>query len=151
MWRSLVLVMLLSSCASTAQPSKVRAPERASFDPEEIRAAERGVIAALESSDPTAWVYRYTEDALLVESGEVVSGRPALLEMARAIKLSSVVIRAERTEGDEHLAYVVATAAWVSGAAATTTHVRALMIWRKEADGNWRIAYEALTPEPPAK
>ena len=134
MFRSLSLVIVLSSCASTAQPSTARATERATFKPEEIRSAERAVIAALESSDPTAWVYLYTNDAVLVESGDALEGRPALLDLARKMKpLSSVTINARRTEGDGGLAFVVGTGSWVSGNA--TTNVRALMIWRKEADG----------------
>jgi ketosteroid isomerase-like protein len=63
--------------------------------------------------------------------------------------LTSVVINARRTEGDGGLAYVIATASWVSSGATTTTNVRAVMIWRRDADGKWRIAYEGLTPEAP--
>jgi hypothetical protein len=34
------------------------------FDEAEIRGAERALEKALESPDPTAWVYHYTEDAV---------------------------------------------------------------------------------------
>jgi ketosteroid isomerase-like protein len=91
-------------------------------------------------------VYLYTEDAILVESGERVEGRPALLAMARAMKpLSSVSMAPRHTEGDGRLAYVVGTASWVGSHG--PTNVQALMIWRKEPDGVWRIAYESLSPE----
>ena len=113
--------------------------------------AERAVIAALESPDPTAWVYLYTEDAVLVEpGGAAVTGRQALLEMALAMKpLSSVVITPFRTEGVANLAYVYGGASWVNGRppdAGTTTNVRLVMVWRKEADGQWRIAQEVFVP-----
>ena len=77
------------------------------FDESEIRNAERSLAAALESPDPTAWVYMYTEDAMFVgPSAPAVQGRQALLEMARATKsLSSVSIQALRTEGSGNLAY----------------------------------------------
>jgi ketosteroid isomerase-like protein len=55
----------------------------APFGAEGIRAAERVVVAALESNDPTAWVCLYTEDAVLLEPVSApVEGRQALLEMA---------------------------------------------------------------------
>ncbi len=39
------------------------------FDEAAIRAAERTLEQALQSSDPTAWVYLYTEDAVFVPPG----------------------------------------------------------------------------------
>jgi ketosteroid isomerase-like protein len=122
------------------------------FQTDEIRTAERAVIAALESDDPLAWVEHYTEDAVLLESGAPpVQGRAALLEMARAMKpLSTVVINPEHTEGSEKLAFVYGTGSWVNGrppSVGETTRVRLVMIWRKEADGRWRIAQETFVPD----
>lgn len=122
----------------------------------ELRAAERELARALESSDPTAWVYHYTEDAIFVApGGPAVQGRAALLDMARAMhQLSSVVITPLRTEISDRLASVYARGSWVSGAqsgAPTTTNVRALIAWRKETDGRWRVAQELLHAEPVAK
>ena len=125
------------------------------FDPTEIRAAERALVTALESPDPTAWVYLYTEDAVFLEAGgPPVAGRPALLEMAKAMKpLSSVTFSAERTVGAGTLAYVYGTASWVNGRppdAGSTSRVRGVIIWQKQADGRWRVAQEVLAPEPAA-
>lgn len=121
------------------------------FDPAEIRAAERQVIKALESSDPTAWVDMYTEDAVFLESGAPVVGRQALLDMAKTMKpLSSVTISPERTEGQGGLAYVYCRASWVNGRppeSGTTSRMRGVMIWRRQADGRWLIAYEILVPD----
>ena len=50
--------VLLSVVALAAEPKE--------FDPDEIRAATARLIAALEGPDPTAWVYMYTEDAVLL-------------------------------------------------------------------------------------
>jgi len=107
---------------------------------------------ALESPDPTAWVYLYTEDAVLLEPGAApIAGRPALLQMARAMKpLSSVVISAERTVGDGSLAYTYGRGSWVNGrppAAGEASNVRFVMIWRKEADGVWRMPQEVFVPD----
>ena len=142
-----ILVTGLLGCAP-----QTRRPDAGTFDPEEIRGAERAVIAALESDDPLAWVAHYTDDAVLLESGAPpVQGRSALLEMARAMKpLSSVAISPAHTEGNAKLAFVYGTGSWVNGRppeAGTTTRVRLVMIWRKEADGRWRIAQEVFVPE----
>ena len=124
------------------------------FIEEEIRAAERSLELALESIDPTAWVYAYTEDAMFVAPGApAVQGRAALLQMAKSMQpLSSVSIKALRTEGSANLAYTYGHGSWVSGrpagAGATATTVRFVIVWRKEADGHWRVAQELFNAEP---
>jgi len=143
----LILVTGLEGC-SAQMPRR----DTSTFDTEEIRSAERAVISALESDDPLAWVDHYTEDAVLLESGAPpVQGRPALLEMARAMKpLSTVAIKPEHTEGNAKLAFVYGTGSWVNGRppnVGETTRVRLVMIWRKEADGRWRIAQETFVPD----
>ena len=77
-----------------------------------------------------------------------VQGRAGLLEMARAMSpLSAVSIRPLRTEGSGHLATVWFEGSWVSGADAppgTTVQVRGMILWRKESDGQWRVAIEHI-------
>ena len=126
------------------------------FDETEIRTAERALEAALESLDPTAWVYAYTEDAMFVGPGApAVQGREALLQMAKAMKpLSSVSIKALRTEGNGNLAYVYGEASWINGRSpneGSTTNLRLVIVWRKEADGQWRVAQEILNAPPATK
>lgn len=121
--------------------------QRASFDEAEIREAERVLAAALASSDPTAWVYEYTEDAVFDGGGdEVVEGRDALLALAKAMSpMSSVAIRSRRTEGCHHLATVWFDGSWVSGGpSGKPVSARGMILWRKEADGRWRVALEHL-------
>ena len=119
------------------------------FDEAEIRAAERRLEAALEASDPTAWVHHYTEDATFDGGGEhAVTGRESLLAMARSMRpVGSVSIRPLRTEGRDGLAAVWAEASWVSGPMESEpTHVlvRGIIVWRKEPDGVWRVALERI-------
>lgn len=151
--RHLVVAVIASTLWLAGCASPPRSPVPESFDPAPIRAAERDVIAALESPDPTAWVYMYTEDAIFMEAGEPpVEGRAALLEMARAMKpLSSVTITPMRTEGRGDLAYVYCLGSWVNGRppdTGSTSRVQGVLIWRKQADGRWRIAQEILVPAP---
>jgi ketosteroid isomerase-like protein len=120
----------------------------APFDEAEIRAAERALVTALEAPNPTAWVFEYTEDAVFDGGGEhVVEGREALLAMARTMRpLSSVVFEPLRTEGHGPLASVWFKGSWVSGRVPDTAEVevRGVILWRKGADGRWRVAIEHL-------
>ena len=146
----LLAAAALTGCAQTFQTGASRA-----FDEAELRAAERALIRALESSDPTAWVYWYTEDAVFVGPGApAVQGRAALLQMAGAMKpLSSVNIKPLRTEASGNLAYVYGQGSWINGRppnAGATSYVRILMVWRKESDGQWRVAQELLDADPAA-
>jgi uncharacterized protein (TIGR02246 family) len=147
----LILAVTLGGCAMTEQHAG-----RLSFDEAEIRAAERALVQALQAPDPTAWVYSYTEDAVFVAPGApAVQGRAALLQMASAMKpLSSVSLQPIRTEGSANLATVYAHGSWVNGRppeAGSTSKVRLIIVWRKEADGQWRIAQELLNAEPAVK
>jgi uncharacterized protein (TIGR02246 family) len=125
------------------------------FNEAEIRAAEHALEQALQSPDPTAWVFSYTEDAVFVAPGApAVQGRAALLQMAKAMKpLSSVSIQPMRTEGSGGLATVYGHASWVNGRPPETGSVskmRLIIVWRKEADGQWRVAQELLNADPAA-
>lgn len=145
-----VLACSLGGCATVTVGPGV-APV---FNEAEIRAAERALERALEATDPTAWVYCYTEDAVFLYPGAAaVQGRAKLLEMARAMKpLSSVSIAPVRTEGSGTTATVYADAKWTNGRPPQTGAVssyRTMIVWRKEADGQWRVALEMLNAAPP--
>lgn len=116
------------------------------FDVAEIRTAERALVAALEAGE--AWVLEYTADAVFDGGGDhVVEGRDALLAMANGMQpMSSVSIRARRTEGSADLATVWFDGSWVSGQAGAgrKVDVRGIIVWRKESDGRWRVAMEHI-------
>ena len=116
------------------------------FDEAEIRSAERALVAALEDPDPTAWVFAYTEDAVFDAGGDhAVEGREALLAMARTMQpLSSMTIEPLRTEGHGPLATVWVKGSWVSGGQGAPVHVRGVLVWRRDADGQWRVAIEHI-------
>jgi ketosteroid isomerase-like protein len=118
----------------------------APFGETEIRTAERALVTALEAPDPTACVFEYTEDAIFDGGSEhVVQGREALLALARTMQpMSSVVFEPLRTEGHGPLATVWFEASWIRGRTPDTTAVpvRGVLLWRKGADGRWRVAIE---------
>ena len=145
----LVGMLLLAGLAGCACGQGVRTPEP--FDTSQIKAAESRVTAALVAPDVTAWVYEYTEDAVLLEpAAPPVAGRAALLELARSMKpIASATINSDHIEGSGNVAYSYGTATWTSGrspGATSTTRVRQVLVWRKEADGVWRISLEAFLP-----
>lgn len=145
-WLGMLLFSGLAGCASGQSLHKLEP-----VDTDQIRAAERRVTAALTAPDVTAWVNEYTEDAVLLEPAEApIAGRAALLELARTMKpIASATINSEHIEGSGNVAYSYGTAVWINGRspdATSTTRVRQILAWRREADGVWRIAMEAFLP-----
>lgn len=145
----LLATLLFTGLAGCASGQSLRTP--GPFDTDQIRAAERRVTDALVAPDVTAWVYEYTEDAVLLEpAAPPVSGRVALLELARSMKpIASAMINSDHIEGSGNVAYSYGTATWTSGRspdATSTTRVRQILAWRREADGVWRISLEAFLP-----
>jgi ketosteroid isomerase-like protein len=60
-------------------------------------------------------------------------------------------MRTLRTEGSGNVVATYGEGSWVSGRPpepGATTRVRYAIIWRKEADGQWRVALELLNAAP---
>ena len=116
-----------------------------------IRAAEKGLAEAFESSDPTAWVDFYTDDAVFVGPGvPALEGRNAFLDAAPQISISAMAILADSTLGSGDFAATLGRASWMSGPSgsdAQRVRRRFLMVWRREPDGRWRIAREMLNED----
>ncbi len=93
----------------------------------------------------------YTEDAIFVGPGvPAIEGRPALLEVAPQVSISSMEIEAQSTLGAGDLAATLGRATWVSGPKGSdgpTVRRRFLMVWRRDLDGAWRIAREMLNED----
>jgi ketosteroid isomerase-like protein len=122
-----------------------------SSDVAAIRDAEEALAAAFEAPDRTAWVQFYTEDAIFVGPGmPAIEGREALLSAAPSIVISSMEVAADSTIGSGDFAATQGRASWVSGpkgSDAPQIRRRFLMVWRRDADGRWRIARELLTED----
>jgi ketosteroid isomerase-like protein len=132
----------LAACAKAPTPQ----------GPADIRAAEARLVGHLQGNDPLAWVGDYTEDAVFQEGADApVSGRAALTEVAKQLGgLSQVQIMPLRTVVQGNLAYVQVRGRYAvgKGAAAQPAHsFRGVMIWRRDADGVWRMLHEMLAAE----
>jgi len=116
-----------------------------------IRAAEEELFKAFELPDPTAWVAYYTDDAVFSGPGAAtITGRAGLLEVAPRIAISSMQVSIDSTIGEGDFAATFGRATWVSGprdSDAPVVRRRLLMVWRREADGRWRIARELLNED----
>ena len=116
-----------------------------------IREAEKALAEAFESSDLTAWVDSYTDDAVFVGPGmPAIEGRSAFLDAAPQISISSMEIVADSTLGAGDFAATLGRATWVTGPKGSDAPIvrrRFLMVWRREPDGRWRIAREMLNED----
>ncbi len=116
-----------------------------------IREAEKALAEAFESSDLTAWVDSYTDDAIFVGPGvPAIEGRSAFLDAVPQISISSMEIVADSTLGAGNFAATLGRVNWVSGpksSDAPTRRRRFLIVWRREPDGRWRIARELLNED----
>ena len=115
-----------------------------------IRSAERALADAFEASDPAAWVDPYTEDAIFVGAGIPGIEGHALLVATATVVISSLEIVANSTLGAGDFAATQGRAGWVSGprgSDAPQVRKRFLMVWRRDADGRWRIAREFLNED----
>ena len=109
-----------------------------------VLAAVQELEDALNDPDPTAWTDHYTDDAIFLGHGRpALVGRDALLDYAETMPpLSSLRIEPSDTDGSGDVATVVATVtAELDG---TPARIRSLLVWRREADGRWRVAREML-------
>ena len=97
-----------------------------------------------------AWVDFYTDDAVFVGPGlAALEGRNALLDAAPHISISSMEIVADSTLGTDAFAAALGRVTWVSpnGSDSNLVRRRFLMVWRREPDGQWRIAREMLNED----
>ena len=109
-----------------------------------ISSAVQELEDALNDPDPTAWVDHYTDDAIFLGHGRpALEGRDALLAYsAQMPAVSSLRIEPLDTDGSGDHATVVANVTAELGG--TTARIRSLLVWRREADGRWRVAREML-------
>ena len=130
---------------------RLRAMALSASDVAAIRTAEERLSEAFEAADPTAWVQCYTEDAIFSGPGApTIRGRAELLGVAPGVAISSLQISIESTIGEGDYAATYGRATWVSGAKGSSGPVvrrRLLMFWRRDADGQWRIARELLNED----
>lgn len=156
--RRLLPVLALLTAAGCATP----APEAAPVDPAAVRATiearEREWSAAFLTGDPAAVAALYTEDGATIEaSGDWRRGRAAIAEGMRP-QLDSTTFTAREDVTEEviplgadwvfEVGHYSATGTSKADGSPRSTSGRYIVLWRKDADGVWRIHRDMGTEAP---
>jgi uncharacterized protein (TIGR02246 family) len=153
--RSIPLLLAASACAHatpSASPAAL-AEIRASIEATNARFSE-----AVKHGDAEAVAQLFAEDgeAIPAAGKAFVSGRPALRDYyaarMRGTRFLEVVLTTVSVETSGDLAWETGTnrlTVQAGDAPPVTRTGRYLAVWRRQADGVWRIRVEAVIPDPP--
>ena len=146
------LTVAMAACAPPAPAVDVAA------ETEALRAEARAYSAAVEALDAVGMAAYYADDSRSMPPNEATivgpAGMQAFLEEASTIEgfavtvdLPEVVVGAGGDVGYT-VGGVRITAPGPDGEL-TTTNKRDVHIWRKQADGNWKLVIDIWNPETP--
>ena len=144
--------MLLASAVLGVAACRGRADTRAAEA--EVRAKSKAVAEAEARKDADAVMPFWSENAVVHFNGEAaLSGRAAIGEMYRQRLPRLETFRAQtdsvEVAPDGEMAWEAGTTfVTLPGGAGPPSTSKFLIVWRKEADGQWRIAACALTANP---
>jgi ketosteroid isomerase-like protein len=139
--------------ACAAQP----ASESATFpetDASAIRAASSAFQTAVRDTAWTTSASFYTNDVVFgPPNGPAISGPDAIVAFARGFPpFRDFTLREVDLDGRGDLAYVYGKYSWVlllPGQPATPDSGKYIAIWRKQADGSWKITREIFNSDVP--
>jgi len=149
------VIALLSSVAHAGSKSKNAGVNEARAG---IEAANAKFSAAFEHGDAATVAALYTQDAIVLPpDGEMVKGRQAIGEFWKATSKSGVKSAKLTTvdvgrSGD--IAYEVGTVLLTvqpEGKEPATASAKYLVVWKRQADGSWRLHRDIWNSLPPVK
>jgi len=162
--QSLVLLLTFASCSTPAKAPEASADSVASADPaalrDTIQAREREWSAAFVAGNAAGIATLYTEDAAQVQaSGDWLRGRDGITKgMQAQFDTLAATAREDITEevipaGNYaveigHYSYQGTSKTDKTARSATG---RYMVVWRKDADGVWRIHRDIGSEAPPKK
>jgi len=150
----LVLALVIAGCSSSATVS--RSSSHAD-DEAAVAAAMDSYVAAVRSSDAKKIVAWWTDDAIFINKNQpTVVGRPTmeaqLTGALSTMRIAKVTLDRVDLSVSGDLAYVIGTFDEViqpaTGNPVSSTG-RVVYLWRRQADGSWKIA-RLLATDPPA-
>jgi uncharacterized protein (TIGR02246 family) len=145
---SLLLLLTAAGCAKPAEAPPMPPAIDAAAMKDTIQAREREWSAAFKAGDPAGIANLYTEDGATVQpAGDWFRGREAIAAgMKKQLDTLNVTAREDITEevipaGEYvvefgHYSY---TATSKTGKKPVTGAGRYVVVWRKDADGQWRL------------
>jgi len=151
-----VLIFALTGCQ---QPAPQAPPDTRAADETAIRAAEADMAKAVGALDPAKATSFYVDDVLgMSPDTPVVQGRENMqkyfetwMKEKPEVSFNTVKVEVARS-GD--LAYT-----WGNGKVkakdkkgkVVETTSKYVSVWKKQADGGWKIAIDTMIPDPPEK
>lgn len=151
-----LFALVAAGCArQQAAPAGLTDADRAAID-----AARAAVEAAANANDFDTWTAHYADDAVLLQpNGPALTGKAAITEsMKQFPPLSGVKFTHTSVDGAGDLAWAQGTYELTMtppGAAAISDRGKFIEIWRKGADGAWKVSRDIYNsdlpmPAPPA-
>ena len=158
----LLVVSILGGCSPPAPPPPAEPPDTRAADEAAIRAAAKEWAAAGQAKDAEKFAAFYTEDAtLMLEGAPDFKGKAAIREaLAGMMQDSNFALSFETTavqvarSGD--IAYEQGTYSLTTTDPKTKAKKPAtqkgnyVVVWKKQADGQWKAAVDAPVSDPPA-
>ena len=140
---SIASALALAACAG--QSSTLRDPET---ERAAVSAAMDAYVASHRTNDAAAIMGFWTGDALYMAVGTpTIRGHAALDSLVRsnlaAMRVTDITVRVDETTVDGDLAVQVGTYSETlqpTQGAAQVASGRFLFVWRRQADGSWKIA-----------
>ncbi len=154
MTRLSTIVLALAFGLALTAPAGAHSPR------ESIEAAETAFAAAFNGGDGAGVAALYTDDAaLLPPGGQRVDGRAAIQTFWQGAidgGLTNLTLRAVEVEGNGDAAYEVGAFSFqVPGedGQPVTVEGKYIVVWKKSADGAWRLHRDIwnMTPPPAAE
>ncbi|HEV8364781.1 MAG TPA: SgcJ/EcaC family oxidoreductase [Gemmatimonadaceae bacterium] len=155
---SLVLTLAVVACAKPAETPPAAPPVDAAAMKDSIQAREREWSAAFKAGDAAAVANLYSEDGATVQpAGDWYRGRAAITEgTKKQLDTVNVTAREDITEevipaGDYvvEIGHYSMAGTTKKGNKPISTAGRYMVVWRKDADGVWRL-YRDIGSEAPA-
>src|SRR5689334_19121515 len=146
------LALVVAGCASSSPAHPSRAEDEAA-----VASAMDNYVAAVRSSDAKKIVAWWTDDAIFINKNQpTVVGRPTmeaqLTGALATMRIAKVTLDRVDLSVSGDLAYVIGTFDEViqpaTGNPVSSTG-RVVYLWRRQADGSWKIA-RLLATDPPA-
>ena len=147
------LILVLAGCQQAPPP---QAPDTRAADETAIRAAEADMAKAFAALDPAKTASFYTDDIVgMSADSPVIQGRENMQKyfetmMKEKPELSWAPVKVEVARSGD-LAY-----SWGKGKLSmkgkkgkvTETTAKYVSVWKKQADGSWKIAVDTMIPDP---
>ncbi len=151
------VIALIFALAGCQQPPPPQAPDTRAADETAIRAAESDMIKAVAALDAAKAVSFYTDDVVgMSADAPVIQGKENAQKyfdkwMGEKPEVSWTPVKVEVARSGD-LAYT-----WGTGKMSvkdkkgkvTETTLKYVSVWKKQADGGWKIAIDTMIPDPP--